>query len=341
MAAAGLHGQNDASMIAPSPSPTDRAEALATSGQVNTAVALLEQAAAAGDGQACFTLAAWFLGGQHLQRHLGRSRDWFGRAAAAGHPDAASIHIALLANGTGGARSWTGALERLRARTDGDRLARRQLELIDAMALDDDGNPQGLPSGKALSDVPAVTMFQGLLTNEECAYLVAAADGLFAPSTVVDPSTKRLIRDPVRTSDVAAFPLVLEDPAIHAINRRLAAASATGVDQGEPLQVLRYRPGQEYKLHSDALPPGENQRVLTMILWLNEDFLGGETRFLATGLTVRGRIGDALLFRNVDVAGRADPSARHAGLPVTEGVKYLASRWIRQEPLDLGEGSPR
>jgi prolyl 4-hydroxylase len=44
-------------------------------------------------------------------------------------------------------------------------------------------------------------------------------------------------------------------------------------------------------------------------------------------------VGDALLFRNADADGRPDPLALHSGLPVTRGVKYLASRWIRAEPF--------
>ncbi|WP_331040153.1 2OG-Fe(II) oxygenase [Allosphingosinicella sp.] len=128
---------------------------------------------------------------------------------------------------------------------------------------------------------------------------------------------------------------MLENPAVHALNRRLAAASGTQVTQGEPLQILRYSPGQEYKAHVDALPVGTNQRILTMLVYLNEDYAGGETKFLETGLGFKGRTGDALLFRNASADGRPDPMARHAGLPVTRGQKLIASRWIRAKPLDL------
>jgi len=49
---------------------------------------------------------------------------------------------------------------------------------------------------------------------------------------------------------------------------------------------------------------------------------------------VKGSTGDALIFRNVDASGRPDPAARHAGLPVIRGEKLIASRWIRERPLD-------
>ena len=51
---------------------------------------------------------------------------------------------------------------------------------------------------------------------------------------------------------------------------------------------------------------------------------------MKTGLTVKGRKGDALVFRDIGRDGNFDPLAEHAGLPITSGTKYLASRWIRE-----------
>jgi prolyl 4-hydroxylase len=101
--------------------------------------------------------------------------------------------------------------------------------------------------------------------------------------------------------------------------------------------VLRYAPGEQYREHSDALPgvAPNQQRVLTFLVYLNEDYEGGETAFPAVGLEVRARTGDGLLFRNASPDGTPDPRALHAGLPVTSGAKLIASRWIRAAPLIL------
>ena len=125
-----------------------------------------------------------------------------------------------------------------------------------------------------------------------------------------------------------------EDLVVRAINARIAAFSGTPIDNGEPLAVLRYNPGQEYKLHSDALPQGEDQRSHTVILYLNEGFVGGETDFPAIGLRVRPKAGMALSFTNILGDGSPDPLARHAGLPVTQGSKWIATRWIRRRRYD-------
>ena len=116
---------------------------------------------------------------------------------------------------------------------------------------------------------------------------------------------------------------------------RLAKASGTNVRQGEPLQVLRYLPGQEYRPHFDALGQAENQRILTFLVYLNDGYDGGGTRFMKSALTVNGRRGDALLYRNADDSGRPDPNSQHAGEPLKAGEKFIASRWIRQRALEI------
>jgi prolyl 4-hydroxylase len=259
----------------------------------------------------------------------------FQRASDLGDPESAAVCRAFLAGGVGGPRDWPGALRLLREASVEDPAAAEQLRLIEAMDLDEAGDPATGQSSETLSETPEVRRFPSLFTAAECAYLMGAAEPMFQPSVVVDPATGRMVQNPVRTASAAGFPFRLENPAIHALNRRLAAASGTPVRAGEPLQVLRYQPGEQYHAHSDALanfPPAQ-QRVLTFLVYLNDDYQGGETAFPAAGLKVRGQTGDGLLFRNASAAGVPDPRAIHAGLPVTEGVKYLASRWIRASPL--------
>jgi prolyl 4-hydroxylase len=328
--------------VSESISLSGRAEAMAEGGRAAEAVDLLRAEARRGSAEAWFTLAAWRLAGRHLPRDLPLSRNLFGQAADAGHPAAAAVYTAFLANGTGGPREWARALTILERRSATEPSAADQLALLRAMELEDDGDPARTPAGETLSDSPSVTFVRALFSNAECDYLARAAEPLLAPGKVVHPVSGAFIDDPVRRSDVAAFPLAREDPAIHALNRRLAAASGTRPEQGEPLQILRYRPGQEYRPHNDALPTEENKRILTALVWLNEGYDGGETHFPETGLSVRGRKGDALLFRNTLADLSPDPASRHAGLPVTRGEKLIASRWIRARPLDLSQpAAPR
>ena len=309
------------------------AEQLLRMGQAQNAVNLLGTAASKGDPDALFTLGELCLVGKVVHRDLALSRDLFRRAAEAGSQAGAATYRAFVANGTGGPSDWPNAVELLQAAAKSDPDADRELAIISQMDLTEDGAPAASVEGELLSGSPEVHLFQGLFTAAECDFLIDAARPRLGPSVVVDPSTGQQVPNPVRTSEAAAFPLAAESPAIHALCRRLAAASNTEVGQGEPLQVLRYSAGQEYKPHFDAIDRADNQRILTFLVYLNDDFEGGETEFLATGLKVKGRKGDGLLFRNADDSGRPDPNAQHAGLPPTKGAKLLASRWIRQRPV--------
>ena len=49
---------------------------------------------------------------------------------------------------------------------------------------------------------------------------------------------------------------------------------------------------------------------------------------------MKARTGDAIVFRNASEEGEPDEDAIHAGLPVTSGVKLIASRWIRARPFE-------
>ena len=256
---------------------------------------------------------------------VSEARDLFGRAGEAGRHNAAVIHCNLTASGG----DWAGGLTLLADLARTDARCRSQIELIAKMDL------SATLVGEVVSETPHIVLFSKLFTPDECHYLARAAAPMLSPAVVVDPKSGAQRSDPVRICDSAGFTLPLENPAVHALNQRIAAASGTTWAQGEPLQVLRYRTGGEYKPHFDALPGLANQRILTMIVWLNEDYEGGETTFMKTGAKLKGQTGDALLFRNAIANGARDDDAGHAGLPVTKGEKWIASRWIRARPFEL------
>ncbi|HEX8064337.1 MAG TPA: 2OG-Fe(II) oxygenase [Allosphingosinicella sp.] len=292
--------------------------------------------------RALFETAAAKLRGEGGVRDLPGALELFRQAAGAGRVDAAVIYCNFLAAGVGGPRRWSEALRLLAALAQVNPRSRREIERIEAMALTGEGDPLGVPEGERLCDAPVIIRFERLFSPEECAWLTASAGPMLEPAVVIDRPTGRQVRDPVRVCDSAGFPWPLENPAIHALNRRLAAASGTAAERGEPLQVLRYRPGGEYRPHFDAIPGFANQRAMTMLVWLNEDYEGGETHFPTPGLKLKGRTGDAILFRNIGADGRQDPASGHAGLPVTAGEKLIASRWIRERKFEMPVGqTPR
>ncbi|MEG3146324.1 2OG-Fe(II) oxygenase [Sphingomonas sp. RT2P30] len=298
------------------------------------AFALIGRHAASGDAAALYLQALHVMSGDFVQRDVARARDILHRAVVAGHPDALMLEIALTANGSGAPADWQAARRLLDQATDRIPAAREQLALLNAMAIDDEGRPLSLPAAEMLSDAPDVRRFRNLLSPEECAHLAMAARDMLAPATVVDPRTGRMIVHPIRTSDGAVIGPGRENLVIRAINQRLAVISDTLVTQGEPLSILRYSPGQEYRPHLDWIGDAKNQRTKTVIVYLNHGYKGGETRFISASLTVEPQGGDAILFSNILPDGSVDRRSDHAGLPVRQGAKWIATRWIRERAHD-------
>jgi prolyl 4-hydroxylase len=317
----------------PAQSPLDQVFALFNADRVSEGLSLIEQIADRGDAEALFTLADMHWRGVHVPANHPRARDYFRRASDAGHGIATRAYTNLLASGlAGGQADWPAAMQRLRHEAQTDSRRALMLSLIERMNLTETGDPRQVPQGRPVLDSPEVTGFPRLFSRDECDFLILVAEPSYEESLVLDDANE--VRDAaIRTSDGATMHWLIEDPVIHALNRRIAAATGTGYDQGEPLLILRYRPGQEYRRHFDALPGMANQRFKTALVYLNEEYEGGETAFPKAERKIRGSKGDCIVFRNVlpDGSLRPDPMSEHAGLPVTRGTKYLASRWIRYE----------
>lgn len=310
------------------------AQALIASGRTSQAVSLIETACAVGNVDALMLQATWRLLGSVIERDLAAARALLRRAVQIGHVDAALMEVALTANGSGGEPDWPGAVRLLQTAARHDPVAQEQLSLLAAMRLRPDGAPADLPSLRSLSVAPNVAHVEQLLSPAECAHVASVARPLLEPADVIEPTTGRKIVHPVRTSHSGAIGPAREDLVIRAINHRIAAVSNTQIDQGEPLTILHYAPGQQYRPHIDTLPRTDNQRIRTVLIYLNQGYGGGQTHFSANNLTIEAAAGDAIVFDNVLADGSPDLLSRHAGLPVTSGSKWLATRWIRAARYD-------
>ena len=200
--------------------------------------------------------------------------------------------------------------------------------------------PAPTAPGEELAREPKVVLHTGWLPLLACRLLVAGAVAELQPSLTYDPVSGRQMEHPVRTSYSMTFMPWLLDPSVAFIQRLLAAQCNIRPVQCEVLGLLRYRPGQAYQLHYDAFAEGSpgadlglqdgGQRIRTALVYLNEDYTGGETRMEHLDIEVKGRTGDLLIFDNVDAEGRQHRDSLHAGKPVESGTKWLLSQWYRE-----------
>ena len=95
----------------------------------------------------------------------------------------------------------------------------------------------------------------------------------------------------------------------------------------ERLRMYRYRAGQRFEPHMDHwYRPTENRVTLhTVLVYFNDDFEGGETRFQEqVERTIIPRRGTVAIFQH---------KVRHEGCPVRRGVKYaMRSDVIYESP---------
>ncbi|KAL0438364.1 UNVERIFIED_CONTAM: putative prolyl 4-hydroxylase 3 [Sesamum latifolium] len=188
-------------------------------------------------------------------------------------------------------------------------------------------------------------------SKEECEYLINLAKPHMTKSTVVDSKTGKSKDSRVRTSS-GMFLRRGRDKVIRDIEKRIADFTFIPVEHGEGLQVLHYEVGQKYEPHYDYFLDEFNtknggQRVATVLMYLSDVEEGGETVFPAAkgnysslpgwnerlecakrGLSLKPKMGDALLFWSMHPDATLDPSSLHGSCPVIRGNKWSCTKWM-------------
>lgn len=122
----------------------------------------------------------------------------------------------------------------------------------------------------------------------------------------------------------------------HAFTRLVAPHFGKQIDWFELPEILRYPGGGEYKPHADAdnwnSQTRQWERVLdrdlSVLIYLNEGYTGGEIQFPNFGLSLQPK-------RGLMIAFPSDARYVHAARPVTSGVRYALVSWAAVK------GSPR
>ncbi len=184
---------------------------------------------------------------------------------------------------------------------------------------------------------PRVVVFGNLLSDEECESLIELAQPKLARSQTVDNQTGGEEVNSARTSDGMFFTRS-ENSVCDRVEKRLAELLNWPFENGEGLQVLRYRMGAQYVPHYDYFDPAQpgtakivqrgGQRVATVVMYLRTPERGGATVFPDIGLEVQPVKGSGVFF-SYD-RPHPDTKTLHGGTPVTLGEKYVATKWLRQ-----------
>ncbi|MGJ7533129.1 MULTISPECIES: 2OG-Fe(II) oxygenase [unclassified Variovorax] len=186
---------------------------------------------------------------------------------------------------------------------------------------------------------PVFAALGNVVDADECKDIIEMARPRLKPSTLVDPMSGRDVVSDKRASWGMFFRLG-ENDLVARLDRRLSALMNLPLENGEGLQVLYYPTGAGSEPHYDYLAPTNvanresiarsGQRVSTLVTYLNDVQDGGQTVFPQLGLAVSPIRGNACYFEYADENGRVDTRSLHASATVTQGEKWVMTKWMRE-----------
>jgi hypothetical protein len=245
-------------------------------------------------------------------------------------------------------RGWSAAQQQLRILTaDRELAARREVDPASwkqlAATIDIRQWHTPLP-GATLSESPLVRHFAGVASAEVCEWLIEKSRGRLVRAPVYSQVTRTEKISETRTNTWAMFNVLEADLVTTLVQVRMCANTGVPFRYLEPLSVLHYAVGEQITEHFDFVDPertpnyaqelAENgQRIVTFLVYLNDDYAGGKTEMPELGISHRGQKGEGLFFVNAHANGDPDRRTVHAGRPPTQGEKWIVSQFMRSRPL--------
>jgi predicted 2-oxoglutarate/Fe(II)-dependent dioxygenase YbiX len=169
------------------------------------------------------------------------------------------------------------------------------------------------PLNEVLWTVPEVFF------EDERAAMIAQFEAIGFEEALITTPRGMVMNKGVRNNDR----IILDDPArAEALWQRVQSHVPPSIREwrayglNERFRIYRYQPGQRFKPHFDghfARVADRDESALTLIVYLNDDFVGGETAFLDYEVTVKPKTGTGLFFFH---------PVLHEGREVERGVKY-------------------
>ena len=177
-------------------------------------------------------------------------------------------------------------------------------------------------------------IYPNFITKEDANYILDMAEHNYKESTIVKGDINE-----IRKSQT--YWLTKDDPVAAKIIKNVCKIDGYSIEQAEDIQVVKYEPNGFYKEHHDSCCDNDDRcnefikdgnRLVTMLIYLNDDFEGGSTKFPNLNKEYKPKKYSGLLFYPMNKDGdKCHENSLHAGMPITKGEKYIANVWIREK----------
>jgi len=181
----------------------------------------------------------------------------------------------------------------------------------------------------------AIAIYENIWPNslEIISHCSSEKNVKFVPATVLDAKTGKTYINNVRNTDsigitknkeIDSYFKELDESCRGLVNsvvnsyKKLFKISEEILDK-ENYSLLRYNPGQYYHQHYDG--GTESARSISVLIYLNDEYSGGEIEFVNFNEKFKPKAGTLILFPSNYAYG-------HIAHPVTSGTKYVIVTWL-------------
>lgn len=199
-----------------------------------------------------------------------------------------------------------------------------------------------VPQSVDVHGSPLIRSYPTFIEPEISRWIVQRAKGRLSRALVYDASVGRTTAHVTRTNESVSFNFLDTDLICVLVQSRMAACLGLPFRHFEAMTVLHYDVGEQISEHFDFVDPNvpdyerhireRGQRVVTFLVYLNDDYSGGETEFPRLGVSHKGRGGEGFFFVNAFADGRPDVRTLHAGRAPSSGEKWIVSQFIKSQP---------
>lgn len=146
-----------------------------------------------------------------------------------------------------------------------------------------------------------------------------------------------------KTNDAVCW-IPKTDARVKNIVQKMATMFKIPFENAENVRITRYFPNQSFNNRFDSccddtlkcrdfMKNGGPRRV-SIIIYLTDDYTGGETYFQNIGLKFKPKKGDGIVFYPLDPkTNKCHPALSYSGLPIDYGVKWIINIWFRNEKI--------